>query len=412
MSTSKGKTQTTRPASNGKAAAGSGLTAATGAASTPGAEAAGSKTISADNIESKLAQAILQAAGATTEAADGAGAGNAENGSAAAGSELSPGAEETEAAAAEGVDGNLGTETGAAGEGEGEGEGQGTVQPGAEEPGGGDDLEGNEPEWFQKRIGKLVKQRDELRSEIADLTAKIEAVEKKSGQQPNAPAQGEANPLSGVKTDGELDAKQAEIETLLDAVDNQLVNLRRNPERVARWLQQNKVEIKDADGNEDYTPESMEEFLLRTKHNLDKAARVFIPQRRQHLQAEAHYEAVAGKEFPFLTDRKAPEYAIAQKIMAAYPGFKARPDWQVFVGVHTLGLMAYQKQQEARKAKSNGSGRTAPAIAPRTGTTTVIPGREDPKKLQRDAARTKMLDRKSADPTDYIKANLGQFSSQ
>ena len=247
----------------------------------------------------------------------------------------------------------------------------------------------------QKRIDKLIAQRSQLQEELESAKKELETLR----DTPPAAAAPSDNPMSGIRSEAELQSKQTEAEKLLDWVEDQLISIRRNPDAVARALRQAKVELKDTDGQEDYSPESMEEYLLTARRNLDRALRVHIPQRRQFIQASHQFDAVAAKRFPWLTDKKTPEYALAQEVIKAYPGIQARPDWRVFIGVHTLGLMQLNRQE------LGANGRAAAAPAPRVATATAIPARVDPRKATLEKAREKL---QKGDPIDYLKSHLIQ----
>lgn len=265
---------------------------------------------------------------------------------------------------------------------------------------GEDDL-GHAPDWYQKRIKKFSAKEHELKSELETLQTELDELKGNPPAGAPAPAAG-ANPLANLRTETDLAAKASEAEGLLDLVDDLLIALPRSPDSVARRLREQKIDLRDDENNEDFSPERMDEYLRTVRRNLDRTVRVHVPAQREHLRAAKRFDDSAAQNFPFVSDRKAPEHAVVQEVLNYFgAGIKSRPDWKVVVGVHTLGLIAWRARQAKAKAP-----KVAPKPAPRSAAATLLPGAADPKKVKFEAARAKLL---QGDPHDYIKESLGKL---
>lgn len=121
---------------------------------------------------------------------------------------------------------------------------------------------------------------------------------------------------------------------------------RKEAKEAMRWA---KKQL-DADADGEPLPEGWNRKLLKQViEDTELALEDHLPQREQFLRTQQQISQAAAKEFPFLTDRSAPEYQMAQAAKRANPWLQGLPNADWIVGVQILGLKAL----EERKAAAN-----------------------------------------------------------
>lgn len=198
---------------------------------------------------------------------------------------------------------------------------------------------------FNKRVGKLTKQRtdERTRAETAeaerdDLRAQLEAA------QPVSIVPTEQDPLAWVETPAQLASLEHEADMTLD------------------WCDSNKdgATITQKDGTEtEVTPEQVE--IMRTKAN--RALRQ-IPKRETWIKQRAEADAKARAGYPRIFEKNTTEYQVAQAVMKEIPSIATHParnlilgDWLVGLGVR---LQAEEKAAANGASNGNGNGHAAP----------------------------------------------------
>jgi len=229
------------------------------------------------------------------------------------------------------------------------------------------------PESALHEVSKLRAQKRELKSKateaatkLAELEGRLTEAESKLAEEAESPNRGTGEPagrsaaLADVKTLPELRKRTAEAEELLEWCDDQLIALRENPTSVEQALRANKVILSDRDGQEDFSRDRMEAFVLSTRRRVNTTLQKHVPAREHFLEVNAQSETNAAKLFPWYKDKASPEYQLSQQILRAHPEIQQWPDWKVAVGIQVRGLMEMRKAAAPRTNQAQ-----LPVIAPR-----------------------------------------------
>jgi len=216
---------------------------------------------------------------------------------------------------------------------------------------------------MQKRIGELTAKWKQAERDKDALTERIAALEQAKATAEEAPASAPAaRPvLTEVRTEKELNKLVEEKERVLEWVEEQQVQVLRQPEAVEAVLKQFKLLPADAEGT---TREDMQAILLDIRHKTARALNA-VPERRKFFEAQAYYNATAAKDFPWLADKSTPEWSTAQEWLRLYPQIRATPQDQHLLGILVLGAKALQAQRQQAASKTKGSAKPANPTAPR-----------------------------------------------
>ena len=188
---------------------------------------------------------------------------------------------------------------------------------------------------IDKRIGKEVAKRKALESRLAQLEAQIgEQTSSQSAEQPAqkaAPAQMPANvPLS------QIDDFQS------------LSSLQQQAKEAKRFAQ-------DQLDRDDFEPIQIGDTVLGRSElkailrNAEKTLDDDIPARSQFLTQKQQSQQVAHQMFPYLKDKNAPEYVLAQQALSQMPWMKNLPNADWIIGVQIEGLRSLEAKQKAAK---------------------------------------------------------------
>lgn len=208
---------------------------------------------------------------------------------------------------------------------------------------------------IDKRIGKEVAKRKALESRLAQLEAQIgEKTSSQSAEQPAqkaAPAQMPANvPLS------QIDDFQS------------LSSLQQQAKEAKRFAQ-------DQLDRDDFEPIQIGDTVLGRSElkailrNAEKTLDDDIPARSQFLTQKQQSQQVAHQMFPYLKDKNAPEYVLAQQALSQMPWMKNLPNADWIIGVQIEGLRSLEAKQKS--AKSDGKPKTAMSNRPPSSQTVV-----------------------------------------
>lgn len=208
---------------------------------------------------------------------------------------------------------------------------------------------------IDKRIGKEVAKRKALESRLAQLEAQIgEQTSSQSAEQPAqkaAPAQMPANvPLS------QIDDFQS------------LSSLQQQAKEAKRFAQ-------DQLDRDDFEPIQIGDTVLGRSElkailrNAEKTLDDDIPARSQFLTQKQQSQQVAHQMFPYLKDKNAPEYVLAQQALSQMPWMKNLPNADWIIGVQIEGLRSLEAKQKS--AKSDGKPKTAMSNRPPSSQTVV-----------------------------------------
>ena len=201
---------------------------------------------------------------------------------------------------------------------------------------------------IDKRIGKEVAKRKALESRLAQLEAQIgEQTSSQSAEQPAqkaAPAQMPANvPLA------QIDDFQS------------LSSLQQQAKEAKRFAQ-------DQLDRDDFEPIQIGDTVLGRSElkailrNAEKTLDDDIPARSQFLTQKQQSQQVAHQMFPYLKDKSAPEYVLAQQALSQMPWMKNLPNADWIIGVQIEGLRSLDAKQKA--AKTDNKPKTAMSNRP------------------------------------------------
>lgn len=216
---------------------------------------------------------------------------------------------------------------------------------------------------FDKRLGKEIGKRSALETKLAEAEAKLTEKEAARANAPVPPIQSVPSnqPLGDIHDMAALGAHQAKAR------------------QAVRWADETLDSPKSWKTRVDTDPETGEETSVRVTYIGDKAytesevkgimrnAKVTledeIPQRANWINARTHASQAAHQEFPFLVDKKSPEYAQAQQMLRD-PWLQMRPDAEWIAGVQVRGLSAMSAAKAAAKAAEGKPKVKAPAAKP------------------------------------------------
>lgn len=205
------------------------------------------------------------------------------------------------------------------------------------------DISAELKEKISRRIGKEVAKRKALEAQVNELRLQMEQSKQAQPEKPAPPIvplpQG-AVPLAQIDTVAEL---------------TQLQTQAKEAKRFA-------LEHLDRD---DFEPIQVGETVLDRKalktivRNADKTLEDDIPARFQFLQQKTQAQQVAFEAFPFLKDKSAPEYVMAEQARNAMPWIRNLPNADWIIGVQIEGLKSLANRAKAKESKAS----TKPPVA-------------------------------------------------
>lgn len=219
---------------------------------------------------------------------------------------------------------------------------------------------------IDKRIGREVRKTKEAEEKLQlalqraeEVEARLKALEEKPGQENGH----SAKPKNLVDSINDLEKLQEigdQAENAIGQADQLLLRLKRNPGAVEKQLRNAKIQLTDEDGEEDYSLERMENYLMGVRLNADSLLRRHIPRRSEYLKEEAQQNRVAEQLLPWLKDKATPQYAKSEAVLKMFPSIKTLPHWKIVVGAYVEGL----KVLEDKLAQSKAPPKTIPKKPP------------------------------------------------
>jgi hypothetical protein len=189
---------------------------------------------------------------------------------------------------------------------------------------------------IDKRIGKEVAKRKALESRLAQLEAKI-------GEQSNSPAQAEQSAQKAAPAQMPANVPLAQIDDF-----QSLSSLQQQAKEAKRFAQ-------DQLDRDDFEPIQIGDTVLGRSElkailrNAEKTLDDDIPARSQFLTQKQQSQQVAHQMFPYLKDKNAPEYVLAQQALSQMPWMKNLPNADWIIGVQIEGLRSLEAKQKAAK---------------------------------------------------------------
>lgn len=220
--------------------------------------------------------------------------------------------------------------------------------------------ESQEPEWFQKRIGKEVKKRKELEEQLAELRAKLEAgVEGREsrGESQKAEAKAEPNddPVLSFPEVQQAAQEVAKHEENKARAKELLKQLRHDPDAVAQTLKQAGWKLPSWD--EDTLRDTLENVREETvKAVAEASAKRVLAEERAKAAVENNrrqLEEMAKAEFPFLNDPDSEEFGMVQAALKQRPWLRKDPAG-LFSAAATIAAMRAVQARQSRGSKVEG----------------------------------------------------------
>lgn len=243
----------------------------------------------------------------------------------------------------------------------------------------------DEPEWFQKRIGKEVKKRKELEEQLAELKAKLENrnPEAEAGAHKEVASVPSNDPVEAVPEVREAKQELAKHSSIKATANELLKQLRQDPDAVAQRLQQAQVKLRDysEDTIRDYLESAKEEAMTQAAA---ATARLTLAQERAKAAVQAQRqqaEQLSIKEFPDLADPDSELSRQVDAVMSNRPWLKNDPfgRFSAAAAVDRI-LKAQQKVQgQASRVESKTKAEAPKPLPKMPSATAAVPAPSKPK---------------------------------
>lgn len=175
---------------------------------------------------------------------------------------------------------------------------------------------GKLPLGLRKRLEKAEAKVEEAVARAEEAERKMADADKDASRKPVG------KDVSDIRTASDLREFEKKSIAVKDFCDDQLEMLETDPASVEAELRANKVSLKSADGEEDYSPATMKRWLLTMRRQARVRLSDEIPQRREEIEAEAENDKAVAEIYPALKDRKSP---LAQDVQKLVKEFSAQP---------------------------------------------------------------------------------------
>ena len=202
----------------------------------------------------------------------------------------------------------------------------------ADVPSQDDSTEDKAEKKIEKRIGKEIAKRRALEAQVAELQAQLA---QKASQPEQAAQPAPAQPLPS-------NVPLAQIE------DFQSLQTLRDQAKEAKRFAQEQLD------RDDFEPVRVGDTVLGKAElkailrNAEKTLDDDIPARAQFLTQKSEAQKLAHQMFPYLKDKQAPEYVLAQQALSQMPWMRNLPNADWIIGVQIEGLKALEAKQKAK----------------------------------------------------------------
>jgi hypothetical protein len=213
---------------------------------------------------------------------------------------------------------------------------------------------------FEKRIGKVVAQREAEKTNREGAEAKVRELEAEVAQL-RAGAEGQGQPLGilGAEDEKVLAQREQTFQRFVDDAQNYLDDTATEEERgrIERYMQANGL-----DANK----------LKRMVRDVDRELRNLPAQRQQVRERQAEFRKVEAsvepevkKFFPWIDDKSDANYQKAQEVLTAIPDLRQRTaSHRLVLGIYVLGLNAFEKMRGTAGAGTPAKAGVKPAAKP------------------------------------------------
>jgi len=229
-----------------------------------------------------------------------------------------------------------------------------------------DEVDGNAPDWYQKRIDRFTRKLRTAEEERDDLADKVEELQAKA-KAPH-PVQPGANPLGNINSNKELDDLVTLEEARLDFVEDQKDLLMDDGlYQVIENLKGQGLQLDD-----DVSENDIRKEIRNIERNSSKNLSRNIPRRKTELQHKEQFDAQAEQIYPWLADDKSAEMEIFGEVVKSSPALASVPTSRLEIARYVTGVMIEQQRGKVKataKAKpkkqpiSPGKPKAAPAAA-------------------------------------------------
>ena len=86
------------------------------------------------------------------------------------------------------------------------------------------------------------------------------------------------------------------------------------------------------------------EQVRNMKLNAMQAMEVHLPKQLEFVKAREQWMPIAQEAYPWLKNKEAPEFKIAQQVLKTFPQFRKFPDFELFIGDYVRGFTARTSQ--------------------------------------------------------------------
>lgn len=197
---------------------------------------------------------------------------------------------------------------------------------------------------WRQRVDGLTARLSEEKERTAALEREVQALKAKTDPAPDPGPMAAGSGLEHVRDLNALHKLQRETEAVMEWIDRQIVDLRRQPERVEGELRRHKL----ANGDEPLERDEMEARLIELKQNAERQMRA-VPARAQYLHEREQAEQLTRERFPWWKDKSHENTLAAQRVLDDLQSrpLHLRPDAAFHANVYLLGVKALRAQAEA-----------------------------------------------------------------
>lgn len=207
-------------------------------------------------------------------------------------------------------------------------------EPEAEKSSLTDDDGSEEPEWFQKRIDKLTRQRREAEDEVKDLRDEIKDLRDQVSESANTPVprSGSTNPFEHLTSQEQINAEKKKARDL------------------RKWCRRNRdgAVVDGKNGEVEYDADQIQDILENAEDALD----THLPERERFVEANAYWEPEAEKAYPWINDRSSNEHKLFNQALKAFPAIQSLPDHKILLGDMLVGRALRMSKETDSKTEA------------------------------------------------------------
>lgn len=223
----------------------------------------------------------------------------------------------------------------------------------------------------QKRIDKLVAQREEHAARVKALEAELDALKSREPEVVVAPTAG--NPLADITDEGALEQRLQRAVAL------------------KRWAIENPQggSIRKPDGEEVAISEEQVRGMLA---DAEEEIAIHIPKRAQWLRDARAQEQVAREVYPSLFAEGSEDAVRARSILKAWPELTRFPDYKMVIGDYLAGVRA-REERAANAAKEKAKAPAVRKLAPPVPKVAAPPVKQGKQQQQTGSSKGVTVDR-------------------